>query len=152
MRRNRRLPRSREWLIECCRRMLLIRHFEETLVAVHDQGHFSGHYHLYIGQEATGVAALSCVEPNDCLFTTHRNHGHLLARGADPGRLFAEILGRKDGYNKGKGGTFRSFICARTMENTVPAERQVRRSRLPWRPTRSPICPRLIKSPPSRWM
>src|SRR5208282_1617694 len=113
MRRNRRLPRSREWLIECCRRMLLIRHFEETLVAVHDQGHFSGHYHLYIGQEATGVAALSCVEPNDCRFTTHRNHGHLLARGADPGRLFAEILGRKDGYNKGKGGTF--HITAATL-------------------------------------
>ena len=107
------MPRSREWLIECCRRMLLIRHFEETLVAVHNQGHFSGHYHLYIGQEATGVAALSCVESKDCLFTTHRNHGHLLARGADPGRLFAEILGRRDGYNKGKGGTF--HVTAATL-------------------------------------
>ena len=101
------LPKlSRESLIESCRRMLLIRHFEEALIGLHDQGHFGGHYHVYIGQEATGVPALSCLEPKDCLFTTHRNHGHLLARGADAGRLFAEILGRRDGYNKGKGGTF----------------------------------------------
>ena len=107
------MPRSREWLIKCCRTMLLVRHFEEILVAVHEQGHFSGHYHLYIGQEATGVAALSGVEPKDYLVTTHRNHGHLLARGADPGRLYAEILGRRDGYNKGKGGTF--HIAAATL-------------------------------------
>ena len=100
------LAESRENLIESCRRMLLIRHFEERLIALHEQGHFGGHYHVYIGQEATGVAALSCLEPHDSLFATHRNHGYLLARGADPGRLYAEILGRRDGYNKGKGGTF----------------------------------------------
>ena len=101
------LPKvPRESLLELCRRMLLIRHFEETLIGLHDQRHFEGHYHVYIGQEATGAAALSCLEEKDFLFTTHRNHGHLLARGADPGRLFAEILWRKDGYNKGKGGTF----------------------------------------------
>ena len=96
----------RESLLELCRRMLLIRHFEERLIHLHDEKRFSGHYHVYIGQEATGVPALSCLERGDFLFTTHRNHGHLLARGADPRRLFAEILGRKDGYNKGKGGTF----------------------------------------------
>lgn len=101
------LPKvPRESLLELCRRMLLIRHFEERLIRLHDEEHFTGHYHVYIGQEATGVAALSCLEKKDFLFTTHRNHGHFLARGADPGRLFAEILGRKDGYNKGKGGTF----------------------------------------------
>ncbi len=86
--------------------MLLIRHFEETLIGLHEQKHFEGHYHAYIGQEATGVPAIACLEPDDILFTTHRNHGHLIARGADPGRMFAEILGRRDGYNKGKGGTF----------------------------------------------
>lgn len=98
------LPRER--LVELCRRMLLIRHFEETLIGLYDRGHFRGHYHVYIGQEATGVPALSCVGHADYLFTTHRNHGHVLARGADPGRVLAEILGRSDGYNKGKGGTF----------------------------------------------
>ena len=93
-------------MLETCRRMLLIRHFEETLIGLQNQGRFAGHYHVYIGQEATGVPALSCLGPDDPIFTTHRNHGHLLARGADPGRMYAEILGRRDGYNKGKGGTF----------------------------------------------
>ena len=98
------LPKlPRETLLELCRRMLLIRHFEEALIGLHNKGHFKGHYHVYIGQEASAVPALSCLGKGDYLFTTHRNHGHLLARGADPGRLFAEILGRKDGYNKGKG-------------------------------------------------
>jgi len=100
------LSKTREWTLECCRRMLLIRHFEETLIGLQNQGHFPGHYHVYIGQEATGVPALSCLDPGDHIFTTHRNHGHLLARGADPGRMYAEILGRRDGYNKGKGGSF----------------------------------------------
>lgn len=88
--------------------MFIIRHFEESLVPLHDRGEFGGHYHLYIGQEATGVPALACLRPDDYLFTTHRNHGHLLARGAEPKRLFAEILGRADGLNKGKGGSFHS--------------------------------------------
>ncbi len=88
--------------------MFVIRHFEENLVPLHDKGVFGGHYHLYIGQEATGVPAISCLKPDDYLFTTHRNHGHLLARGAEPKRLYAEILGRVDGLNKGKGGSFHS--------------------------------------------
>jgi pyruvate dehydrogenase E1 component alpha subunit len=96
----------RQTLIDFCRRMLLIRHFEEALIGLHREGRFRGHYHVYIGQEATGVSALSCLEEHDYLFTTHRNHGKLLARGAEPARLFAEILGRSDGYNKGKGGSF----------------------------------------------
>lgn len=99
---------AREELLELCRRMMIIRYFEESLVPLHDRGVFSGHYHLYIGQEATGVPALACLRGDDYLFTTHRNHGHLLARGADPKRLCAEILGRADGLNKGKGGSFHS--------------------------------------------
>ena len=98
----------RENLLELCRRMFVIRHFEENLVGLHDKGVFGGHYHLYVGQEATGVPALSCLRADDYLFTTHRNHGHLLARGVEPKRLFAEILGRVDGLNKGKGGSFHS--------------------------------------------
>ena len=98
--------KPRAWLIESCRKMLLIRHFEERLIRLHNDGDFHGHYHVYIGQEAAGVAALSCLGADDHLFTTHRNHGHLLARGAKPARLYAEILGRADGYNRGRGGTF----------------------------------------------
>ena len=101
-----------------CRSMLLIRYFEESLIGMHSQGHFRGHYHVYIGQEATGVGASTCLEPGDYVFTTHRNHGHLLARGADPGKLFAEILGRADGYNRGKGGTFHVAAAALGIPHT----------------------------------
>ena len=105
------LPKvARDTLVDFCRRMFVIRHFEESLVPLHDKGVFGGHYHLYIGQEATGVPALSCLRADDYLFTTHRNHGHLLARGADPKKLCAEILGRADGYNKGKGGSFHTVV------------------------------------------
>jgi len=102
----------KENLLELCRRMFVIRHFEENLVPLHDKGVFGGHYHLYVGQEATGVPALACLRADDYLFTTHRNHGHLLARGVEPKRLFAEILGRVDGLNKGKGGSFHSVAPA----------------------------------------
>jgi TPP-dependent pyruvate/acetoin dehydrogenase alpha subunit len=97
---------TRATKLEFCRKMLLIRHFEEALITLHNEGRFRGHYHVYIGQEATGVPALSLLQAEDYVFTTHRNHGHILARGADPGRMLAEILGRRDGYNKGKGGSF----------------------------------------------
>ena len=82
---NHMLPKlPRESLLDLCRRMFVIRHFEENLVPLHDRGVFGGHYHLYVGQEGTGVPAISCLRSDDYLFTTHRNHGHLLARGAEP--------------------------------------------------------------------
>ena len=85
------IPKTpREQLLEMCRRMFVIRHFEENLVPLHDKGAFGGHYHLYVGQEGTGVPAISCLRPDDYLFTTHRNHGHLLARGVEPKNLYAE--------------------------------------------------------------
>lgn len=86
------------------RTMLRIRRFEEALIelaAEHDVGHF----HVYVGQETTGVPALGFLEAGDVAYTTHRNHGHLIARGVDPARMLAEILGRATGTNRGKGGT-----------------------------------------------
>jgi TPP-dependent pyruvate/acetoin dehydrogenase alpha subunit len=85
--------------------MLLIRRFEEAVLRLSNEKQFIGHYHLYIGQEATGVALISLLEPRDRLATTHRNHGHVLARGADPSRALAEILGRTAGLCGGRGGT-----------------------------------------------
>ena len=86
-------------------RMLLMRRFEEAVAGLAADKMFAAHYHLYIGQEATGAAALEAVGPDDFMATTHRNHGHVIGRGADPGRALAEILGRADGLNGGRGGT-----------------------------------------------
>ena len=85
-------------------RMLKMRRFEET-VSVTAEDHFFGHYHLYIGQEATGAAVIEALSADDLILTTHRNHGHIIGRGADPGKTLAEILGRADGFNRGRGGT-----------------------------------------------
>jgi len=103
---------SHEQLLELYRNILIMRRFEERLVLL-SREHAIGHFHVYIGQECTGAPALSLARPGDFLFTTHRNHGHLLARGADPGRVLAEILGKATGYNRGKGGSF--HICAREL-------------------------------------
>jgi acetoin:2,6-dichlorophenolindophenol oxidoreductase subunit alpha len=100
------------------RQMLLIRCFEEQLVELYERGLIVGHYHVYIGQEATGVAAIAQLAANDTLFTTHRNHGHLLARGADPARLMAEILGRATGLNGGRSGTLHPVDPGRGVLHT----------------------------------
>lgn len=84
--------------------MLLIRRFEEAVITLRAQGLVPGHPIVYIGQEAIAVPAMAHLRPGDTLFSTHRNHGHILARGADPGRLLAEILCRDTGYNRGLAG------------------------------------------------
>jgi pyruvate dehydrogenase E1 component alpha subunit len=84
--------------------MLRIRRFEEALIQL-AQTHQVGHFHVYIGQEGTGVPALALLEDGDVAYTTHRNHGHLIARGVEPAPMLAEILGRATGTNRGKGGT-----------------------------------------------
>jgi acetoin:2,6-dichlorophenolindophenol oxidoreductase subunit alpha len=91
--------------IEHLKAMLRIRRFEEQCIALAKAGKLPGHYHVYIGQEATAVTACAALRPEDFLFSTWRNHGHLLARGAAPERMMAEILGRASGYAGGKSGT-----------------------------------------------
>src|SRR5688572_26071740 len=86
------------------RTMLRIRRFEEALVRL-SATHDFGHYHVAIGQEATAVPALALLQDGDVSYTTHRNHGHLIARGVDPKRMLAEIFGRGTGTNRGKSGT-----------------------------------------------
>jgi pyruvate dehydrogenase E1 component alpha subunit len=91
-------------LVDELRTMLRIRRFEEALITL-AAGHEIGHFHVYIGQEATGVPALAWLEAGDVAYTTHRNHGHLIARGVSPAGMLAEILGKATGINRGKGGT-----------------------------------------------
>lgn len=91
--------------LEAFRRMLLIRRLEEACIDAAQERRVPGHFHVYIGQEATGVGVMSALDKGDFIHSTHRNHGHLIARGADPGKTLAEILGKSGGYAGGKAGT-----------------------------------------------
>lgn len=96
-------------LVEQLRTAILIRRFEEELINL-ASGRDIGHFHVYIGQEMTGVPALHLLEKGDLSFTTHRNHGHLLARGVPAKEMYAEILGKESGMMGGRGGTL--HLCS----------------------------------------
>ncbi|MEM3726678.1 MAG: pyruvate dehydrogenase (acetyl-transferring) E1 component subunit alpha [Candidatus Bathyarchaeia archaeon] len=87
------------------RRMLEIRFFEEKVFELYAQNLVPGTIHLYAGEEAVAVGVCSALRKDDYITSTHRGHGHCLAKGADPKRVMAEILGKKTGYCKGKGGS-----------------------------------------------
>jgi pyruvate dehydrogenase E1 component alpha subunit len=91
--------------IELLRRMWLIRAFEEKLSALYAERQVVGLLHLGIGQEAVAVGALTLLRADDCVYGTHRSHGHAIAKGADVDKLMAEIAGRATGYCGGKGGS-----------------------------------------------
>ena len=89
--------------------MLLIRRFEEKAAEMYALGKIGGFLHLYIGQEAVAVGAMSTLRPDDYAIAGYREHGHILAKGGDPRRIMAELFGRKDGVSKGKGGSMHMF-------------------------------------------
>ncbi len=94
-----------EPLLKAYRDMLLIRRFEETVEKLFSEGRIVGTAHTCIGQEAVAVGVAAALLPQDALTSTHRGHGHFLARGADPRRLLAELFGRRSGYSRGRGGS-----------------------------------------------
>jgi TPP-dependent pyruvate/acetoin dehydrogenase alpha subunit len=85
--------------------MLLIRRFEERMLAEFSNGKLVGTTHAYIGQEADAVGIFSVTEPEDVVFSNHRCHGHFLAYGGEPYRLAAELMGRATGLVGGRGGS-----------------------------------------------
>lgn len=91
-------------------RMLVIRYFEEKIDWLFSRNMLPGTAHLCIGQEAVAVGAMAAIQPGDFVISTHRGHGHLLAKGAEPKRVFCEIMGKEPGYCKGIGGT--QHLCA----------------------------------------
>ena len=101
---------TKEVLGQLYKEMLLIRRFEEKAGQLYGMGLIQGFCHLYIGQEAvvTGMRAASNKE-KDSIITSYRDHGHMIAAGMDPGGVMAELLGRSDGYSKGKGGSMHMF-------------------------------------------
>jgi TPP-dependent pyruvate/acetoin dehydrogenase alpha subunit len=99
------MPPSSEQLTEMYRLMLRIRLFEEAVARLLREGRIVSVVHLSAGQEAVAVGACSAVGREDWITSTHRGHGHLIAKGGDVRRMFAELFGRLDGYCRGKGGS-----------------------------------------------
>lgn len=91
--------------VDLYRTVLLIRRFEERAIEYVRSGEIVGGIHPYLGQEAIAAGVCAALTSADVITSTHRGHGHVLARGADPGRLLAELMGRETGLNKGRGGS-----------------------------------------------
>jgi len=92
-------------LVHMLRTMILIREFDERAIALRVAGKIYGAVHPYVGQEAVAVGVCSTLTPRDRVTSTHRGHGHCIAKGADIRRMMAELFGRATGYCKGKGGS-----------------------------------------------
>jgi TPP-dependent pyruvate/acetoin dehydrogenase alpha subunit len=100
---------STELALALYERMVRIRAFEEKVQQLFKLGKLPGFVHLYIGEEAVAVGACSTLRDGDRITSTHRGHGHLIAKGADVERMMAELFGRRSGYCKGKGGSMHIF-------------------------------------------
>lgn len=95
----------KETLQQLYTKMLTIREFETKVSYLYADGKIPGFVHLYIGEEAVAVGVCSCLQKCDTITSTHRGHGHLIAKGGDLSRMMAELFGKKTGYCKGKGGS-----------------------------------------------
>ena len=94
-----------EWYREAFRRMALIRAFETKAAECFTRSELAGNIHLYMGQEASGVGTCLALRETDYITSTHRGHGHCLAKGASPDRAMAELFGKETGYCRGRGGS-----------------------------------------------
>jgi len=96
---------SRETLLDMHRRMVRIRTFEEQAGKLSESGKVPGALHLYVGEEAVAAGFMVHLSKDDQIASTHRGHGHLVAKGGDVRKMFAELFARSTGYCKGKGGS-----------------------------------------------
>ncbi|HZI85811.1 MAG TPA: pyruvate dehydrogenase (acetyl-transferring) E1 component subunit alpha [Pyrinomonadaceae bacterium] len=96
-------------LIELYRQMLLVRRFEEKAAEAYSMGKIGGFCHLYIGQEAVAIGAISAIRTDDYVLTSYREHGHAIAKGMSPDAVMAELFGKAGGCSKGKGGSMHMF-------------------------------------------
>jgi pyruvate dehydrogenase E1 component alpha subunit len=98
-------PEKVELWLRMYRQMVAIRQFEAQVNELYTRALMPGLAHLYIGEEAVAVGVCEALERTDYITSTHRGHGHCLAKGASANQMFAELLGKKAGYCKGKGGS-----------------------------------------------
>ncbi len=106
---NNKLHINREYLIQQLKQMLRIRRFEEKCAELYAQEKIRGFLHLYIGEEAIAVGAMSALSPEDQVVATYREHGHAMARGLSMGSILAEMYGRTNGCSRGRGGSMHLF-------------------------------------------
>src|SRR3954451_20732704 len=102
-------PIGKDRLLSLYRTMLLIRRCEEQLAKSHQRGLIHGACHTYVGQEAIAAGVCAHLETEDVVFSTHRGHGHALAKGVPPFELIAELYGRARGCSRGRGGSMHLF-------------------------------------------
>jgi pyruvate dehydrogenase E1 component alpha subunit len=95
----------KEKLIDMYRTMVRIRRFEERVVREFADGNIPGSVHVYIGEEAVATGAIAHLRKDDYIMSTHRGHGHLIAKGGETTRMMAELFAKKTGYCLGKGGS-----------------------------------------------
>src|SRR5437879_9871467 len=95
--------------LKMLRQMLLIRRFEEKAAEAYALGKIGGFCHLYIGQEAVAVGAISALRPDDYVLTSYREHGQAIAKGITPDAVMAELYGKATGCSRGKGGSMHLF-------------------------------------------
>lgn len=98
-------PAESDMYLRMYQQMMAIRIFEEQVNDLYTRALMPGLAHLYIGEEAIAVGICSALRSDDYITSTHRGHGHCLAKGASPDRMFAELLGKEAGYCRGKGGS-----------------------------------------------
>ncbi len=96
---------SNEQMVHMLRQMIRMREFDERAARLMEQARVKGSVHLYCGEEAIGVGVCEALNPDDYITSTHRGHGHLLAKGGDPRLMYAELFAKAAGYNGGKGGS-----------------------------------------------
>src|SRR3954469_12449720 len=103
------LEEDRETLVKILHQMILIRRFEAKCAESYSLGKIGGFCHLYIGQEAVGVGAISALRPEDYVLTSYREHGQAIAKGISPEAVMAELYGKAGGCSSGKGGSMHLF-------------------------------------------
>src|SRR5712692_10326552 len=100
---------SKTLLLSLYLQMVLIRRCEEQLAKSHQRGLIHGACHTYVGEEAIATGVCAHLRPEDVVFSTHRGHGHALAKGVPPRQLIAELYGRETGCSRGRGGSMHLF-------------------------------------------
>src|SRR6266478_1347025 len=103
------IEEDRETLMKIFHQMVLIRRFEEKCAESYSLGKIGGFCHLYIGQEAVGVGAISALRDDDYVITSYREHGQAIAKGISPEAVMAELFGKAGGCSRGKGGSMHMF-------------------------------------------